>query len=146
VSAIVLSYAVGWDRGTLEEPEPVTIGVKGAVTSVAKPPPPAVAAQPANVPSLSAFVLTAVHGESWLDVRSGSVRGRTLYAGLVPAGGTVRFRAKRLWVRFGAASNVRLRIDGERTPLPAFGTFDAFVGPRGVVADRTDHATAAQSP
>ena len=67
---------------------------------------------------------------------------------MLPLGETVRLKSKRLWIRFGAASHVEMTIDGRRARLPAFGTFDAFAGPRGVVADRTAYryATAAQSP
>ena len=106
----------------------------------------AVSAPPAKAEPRSTFALTAVRGESWLQIRSGSFTGRTLYEGLLPLGETVRLRSKRLWIRFGAASHLDLTIDGRPVRLPAFGTFDAFAGPRGVVADRTDYATAAQSP
>lgn len=146
VSVIALFYAVGWDQATSgTEPELVTVEVKGASAPVARPPAPVVAPPAASKPS-STFAITAVHGHSWLQIRSRSFTGRTLYEGVLPLGETVRLTSKRLWIRFGAASHVRLSIDGHRTPLPAFGTFDAFAGPRGVVADRTPYATAAQSP
>ncbi len=147
VSVIVLFYAVGWDQATgVTEPELVTVEVKGASAPVARPPAPVVAAPPAVSKPKSTFVITAVRGDSWLLIRAGSIRGRTLYDGVLPLGETVRLRSKRLWIRFGAASNVELSIDGRRARLPAFGTFDAFAGSHGVVADRTDYATAALSP
>jgi hypothetical protein len=145
VSTIVLFHAVGWDRTAFEAPEPVTVEVKAAVT----PPTRALVAPPVAKPNpvaRSTFVVTAARGDSWLQIRSGTLRGRMLFDGVLPLGETVRLRSQRLWMRFGAASNVELAIDGRRTRLPALGTFDAFVGPRGVVADRTDYATAAQSP
>jgi hypothetical protein len=69
-----------------------------------------------------------------------------LYEGELPQGETVRLRSRRLWIRFGGASDIDLRIDGRPVRLPAFGTYDAFAGPRGIVADRKIYATAAQSP
>jgi hypothetical protein len=146
VSVIALSYAVGWDRSSLTAPELVTVEVKAAATPVARPEAPVVADPRATTKSRSKFAIKAVSGDSWLQIRSGSFAGRTLYEGVLPLGETTRLTSKRLWIRFGAASHVQLSIDGRRTRLPAFGTFDAFAGPRGVVADRTDYATAAQSP
>jgi hypothetical protein len=61
-------------------------------------------------------------------------------------GEQVWLRGERVWVRFGAASHLELQIDGRRARLPSTGTFDAYVSPRGVRADRRDYATAAQSP
>jgi hypothetical protein len=145
VSTTVLFYAFGWDRTSVEAPEPVTVEVKAAVT----PPTRAVVAAPVAKPKprpRSTFAVTAARGDSWLQIRAGSYSGRTLYEGVLPLGETVRLRSQRLWIRYGAASNVELTIDGRPARLPAFGTFDAFVLPRGVVADRTDYATAAQSP
>lgn len=143
VGTIVLFYAVDWDRSALVEPELVRVEVKGTSARPTR-------AVPAPAPKVAqrrpTFAFTAARGDSWLRIRSGTFRGRTLFDGLLPLGETVRLRSQRLWIRFGAASNVELAIDGRRTPLPAFGTFDAFAGPRRVVADRKIYATAAQSP
>jgi hypothetical protein len=142
VSVIAVFYAVAWERSTRADAELVTVEVKAA----AIPPARVVSAPPTKAKPRPTFALAAVRGESWLEIRSGSFTGRTLYEGVLPLGETVRLRSKRLWIRFGAASHLDLTIDSRRTRLPAFGTFDAFAGPRGVVADRTDYATAAQSP
>ncbi len=144
VSVIVLFYAVGWDQATSGTPQLVTVEVKAAVAQPAR----VVSTPSIKATPLSTFALTAAGGDSWLQIRAGSIRGRTLYEGVLPVGETVRLKSKRLWIRFGAASHVELSIDGRRARLPAFGTFDAFAGPRGVVADRTAYlyATAAQSP
>ena len=144
VTTIVAGYAVGWERAA-GEPVTLLVAVKPA-TSVVRAParqaaPPAKAVAPSP-----AFVITASRGDSWLLVRSGSFRGRTLFEGMLARGDRLRFRASPLWVRFGAASNTEVRVDGRRLRLPAAGTFDAYVGARGVRADRTDYATAAQSP
>jgi hypothetical protein len=94
----------------------------------------------------STFAFKATRGDSWLQARAGTFGGRVLYEGKLLQGETVRLRSQRLWVRFGASSHLDLFVNGRRAWLPAFGTYDAFAGPRGVTADRKIYATAAQSP
>ena len=147
VSVIVLFYAVGWDRSSPQATsKPARVEVKAASTSARPPPAPVVSKpQPKSKPP-STFAFTAARGDSWFQARAASFGGRVLYEGNLLQGETVRLRSQRLWIRFGGASHLDLFINGKRARLPAFGTFDAFAGPRGVVADRTDYATAAQSP
>ena len=106
--------------------------------------------EPAKAPPAvvrSTFALTATAGDVWLSIRSTSEEGRILFEGTLARGETLRFvRSGRLWIRFGAAAYVALSIDGRPARLPLFGTYDAFVSPRGVRPDRTVYATAAQSP
>jgi hypothetical protein len=143
VATLVVSYAVDWDDARHASREPAVVRVKAAAVRVPPVPP----APPRIVPRASTFVITAARGDSWLQVRAGSFEGRTLYEGLLSRGDTVRLRShERLWMRFGAASHLDVSIGGRGLRLPAFGTFDAFAGPRGIRADRTDYATAAQSP
>jgi hypothetical protein len=145
VATIVTLYAIGWEEPAVESVSPARVGVKAAVakTPAREPAPPA--RTPAPDPGRS-YVLTAARGDSWLLVRERSFGGRVLFEGMLVRGEQVRLRGERVWVRFGAASHLELRIDGQRARLPATGTFDAYVGPRGVRADRRDYATAAQSP
>lgn len=146
VTTIVVAYAVGWERAAGESRDPIRGEVKPA-TSVVRAPPRKVAPRVrAPARQRPAYVLTARRGDAWLLVREGSFRGRTLFEGLLPIGESLRLRAPRLWVRFGAAANVELRAGGRTLRLPSNGTFDAYVGPGGARADRTDYATAAQSP
>ena len=86
---------------------------------------------------VNVFAVTATRGDSWLAIRSRSARGRLLYEDTLEQGATLRFRAARLWIRFGAAANVDLRVNGEHMVLPLFGTFDAFVDARKVRPDPT---------
>jgi len=148
VGTLAVFYAVDWDRSTPASREPVAIEVKAATTPVARPRrAPAVPAPPLQRPVTGAtFAFTAERGDAWLQVRSRSFDGRVLYEGTLILGETVRLRSRRVWIRFGAASHLELTIDGRPVRLPAFGTYDAFAGPRGVFADRTPYATAAQSP
>jgi hypothetical protein len=148
VGTLAVFYAVEWDRSSTEAaPEPVRVEVKAATTpGAALPPRPVVSTPVSTSKPRATFVFTAARGDSWFQARAGSFGGRVLYEGNLSEGETVRLRSRRLWIRFGGASDIDLRIDGRPVRLPAFGTYDAFAGPRGVVADRKIYATAAQSP
>ncbi len=146
-------YAVDWGQarvaGTSVEPvrhvlpaakelNPATPLVIGAVRP-----------RPAAVPPKVRVV--ASRGDSWLQVRAGSPTGRLLFGRLLVRGESVSFGVRPLWMRFGAASNVDLRIAGRPARLPLFGTFDAYVSRKGARSDPVFHpdatqATAAQSP
>jgi hypothetical protein len=139
-------YAVDWDRDKGVRLEPVVAEAKAPATPAALRPARVVPPLPAKPPPRSTFAFTAARGDSWFQARMRSFSGRVLYDGTLSRGETVRIRARRLWIRFGAAAHLDLTINGRPVRLPAFGTFDAFAGPRGLVADRTDYATAAQSP
>jgi hypothetical protein len=111
------------------------------------PPPPATVWEPPAAPSKAyAFAFVAARGDSWLSVHAGSFRGRVLYEGLLHEGEHVRLRARRLWVRFGGASDFDVYVNGRRAKLPLFGTYDAYVTRRGIRPDPTLYATSAQSP
>ena len=69
--------------------------------------------------------------DTWVDVRAGSLNGDGLYAGILPEGTVKRFRGMRIWVRFGAASNLTARLNGTPLHLPP-GTYSALVGARGL--------------
>jgi hypothetical protein len=85
-------------------------------------PPPVVSPKQAS----PAFVLSATRGDSWLSIRAGSSTGRVLYEGLLTQGRTLRYRAPKLWVRFGAAANVDVRVGQRKTQLPS-GTADVLL-------------------
>jgi hypothetical protein len=146
VGTLAVFYAVDWDTSTQAKPAPAVVKVKAADTGSPAPPLLVSRPPPKSQPARSTFAFTAARGDSWFQARSGSFGGRVLWEGKLLEGETVRLRSRRLWIRFGAASYIDLTIDGRPVRLPAFGTYDAFAGPRRVVADRTDYATAAQSP
>jgi Domain of unknown function (DUF4115) len=145
VGTLAVFYAADWDRSGHATSEPVIVKVKAADTRAT--PPPTVSQPPPKPPlARSTFAFTAARGDSWFQVRARSFGGRVLYEGKLPQGETVRLRCQRLWIRFGAAAYIDLTIDGRPVRLPAFGTYDAFAGPRGLRPDRKVYATAAQSP
>jgi cytoskeletal protein RodZ len=69
--------------------------------------------------------------DTWLEVRTGTAEGRVLYSGILAQGRARRFEGARLWARFGAASNLAARLNGNPLHLPA-GTYSVLVGARGL--------------
>lgn len=84
-------------------------------TNVAAP----AARQPAK-PVLTQVVLTAARGDSWIEARAGSSAGRSLYAGVLEQGQTMRFKAPAVWLSAGAAGNIDLSVDGRAAPPGSF--------------------------
>lgn len=70
------------------------------------------------------IVVTGARGSSWVEAHVGSETGRLLFAGVVADGQTVHVTAPVVWIRFGAAGNLDLHVNG-RTPVP--GTFNGTI-------------------
>ena len=62
--------------------------------------------QAAPLSKVQQVEIATPRGESWLQVRRGSSDGRILYEGLLGTGGSLKFEAKTLFIRVGAASAV----------------------------------------
>ena len=145
-------YAVEGLRGYESEATPVRHVLPATKKLPQAPAPQARLATERRPRSTAWYRFVAVRGDSWLQVRTGSRAGRVLFEGTLSRGEAVRFRTRPLWVRVGAATNLNLRVAGRASPLPQFGTFDAYVTRHGVYPDRVFHAdeegqaTAAQSP
>jgi hypothetical protein len=84
------------------------------------------ATSPARTSAVSTLVVSASRGDCWLEVRRGSATGASLYAGTLLQGQSVRFRSVKFWIRFGAAANVDVTIDGDRVGVPT-GTADVVL-------------------
>lgn len=69
--------------------------------------------------------------DTWVEIRSGSADGGVLYSGILPQGSTKGFRSAQLWTSFGAASNLRARLNGKPLHLPP-GTYSAVVAEHGL--------------
>jgi hypothetical protein len=108
-----------------------------AATETAAPPPAPTTGETSPAPERARAPATGVRltlratADTWVDVRAGSPDGDGLYAGILPEGTVKRFRGTRIWVRFGAASNVTARLNGMPLLLPA-GTYSALVRARGL--------------
>jgi uncharacterized protein DUF4115 len=76
----------------------------------------------ANVPTT--IVVTGSRGDSWVEAKVGSAKGKSLFAGVVSPGQTVRVTAPVVWITFGDAGNLDLRVNG-RAPVP--GTFNGTI-------------------
>jgi Domain of unknown function (DUF4115) len=89
---------------------------------------PAVSAVPAAHRRVKAvptsIVVTGSRGGSWVEARVGSKTGRSLFAGVVAKGQTVRVTAPVVWITFGAAGNLDLRVNGK---APVQGTFNGTI-------------------
>ena len=59
------------------------------------------------------LTITAVHGDSWLDVRSRSANGseEMVFAGTLVRGHRQTFTARRLWLRVNALGNLALTLN-----------------------------------
>ncbi len=90
--------------------------------------PPAAPATPVAPPGRLSVV--GIDAGSWLEVRRGSAHGRVLFSGVITHGKHKRFQAHRLWVMFGAATNLVIRVNGEREPLQ--GTVEGLVTGHGL--------------
>lgn len=86
-------------------------------------PTPASVQRPTKAPTTK-IVVTGTRGDSWVEARLGSEVGRSLYAGVVVQGQTIHVTAPVVWITFGAAGNLDLRVNG-RAPVP--GTFNGTV-------------------
>ena len=69
--------------------------------------------------------------DTWLQVREQASTGRILYEGTLAAGDHRSFTGLRLWLRFGAASNIEATLDGRRLRLPG-GTYSAPITAAGL--------------
>lgn len=81
--------------------------------------------------SAAQLVLTASRGDSWIAVRAGSAHGPVLFQGTLSKGHARTFIDPVFWVRFGDASNVDARLNGQPLSLPA-GTVSIVITPQGL--------------
>jgi hypothetical protein len=83
------------------------------------------------------LVLKAARGDCWLEVRAGSASGKLLFFGTLARGKSVPFRRSRLWLAFGAGSNLDVTVNGERVENFPTGTTTATVTLKGLLARAT---------
>jgi cytoskeleton protein RodZ len=71
--------------------------------------------QRGTAPLPSRATLVASRGNCWLDVRSGSKSGATIYEGTLTQGKTlpVRLTSGPVWIRIGLPSNIDIRLGGK---------------------------------
>ena len=82
-------------------------------------------------PTMVRLAVAAPRGDCWIEVRERDSTGDVLYSGIVQRGDIYRVTAKQLWIRFGAAVNVDMTLNGRRERLAAE-VVNVVVTPRGV--------------
>ena len=68
-------------------------------------------------PTVAKIRLVAARGPCWIDVHLGSRTGRAIYIGTLQPRQTVRFVAKRLWIRIGAPWNLDAQLNAKTVQL-----------------------------
>lgn len=105
-------YLTGGSGGGHATPPPptthaqATSSVTTPTTSATQSPPPA---QPAGV----RMTVTAAQGSCWLEARRGSASGALLAERTLAPGQAVHLHGRRVWLRLGDPSSVRLRVNGK---------------------------------
>ncbi len=85
---------------------PATQPVTNPTTSSTQPPPPV---QPAGV----RMTVTAAQGSCWLEARRGSASGPLLAERTLAPGQAVHLHGRRVWLRLGDPTSVRLQVNGK---------------------------------
>jgi len=67
------------------------------------------------------MTVTATQGSCWLEARRGSATGALLAERTLAPGQAVRLHGRRVWLRLGDPTSVRLRVNGHtlHTAYPA---------------------------
>jgi transcriptional regulator with XRE-family HTH domain len=115
---IIVGIAVwGLSRHGRQPATPAAITKPPATAAVVtpRPPKPTTTAHPLPAPRLT---VAASRGDCWLSVHLGSATGPTLWEGTLPAGKSLHFERRRLWIRAGAPSSLDLRLNGRLLTLP----------------------------
>ncbi len=113
-------YVIGGSGGGHAAPPPPTTHAPATppatnpTTSAAQSPPPV---QPAGV----RMTVTAARGSCWLEARRGSANGALLAERTLAPGQAVHLHGRRVWLRLGDPTSVRLRVNGKtlQTAYPA---------------------------
>ena len=69
------------------------------------------------------LAVRALDGDSWMEVRAGSVAGRLLYSGTLERGQRKTFQGRRLQLALAEPDNVAVRVNGNLRELPAGSSF-----------------------
>ncbi len=122
IAAVFALVIAAWkfsDTGTQKIPNLAPATTQSATPAV-KP-----KTQPKPRPVTFRLYLRASHGNSWMDVRSGSVNGRSRYTGTLELGQAQRFVAKKLWINFGNPGNLSIAVNGRPVSVTRGGAYVA---------------------
>ena len=115
---------VAWTWGEPQKKEPVGLGTTPAQTPAVVQPP--VAAKTVRL------IVTALRGNCWLEVHSGSATGRIIFQGTLERGQRHVFTGRKLWITLDRPENLRTILNGHTRVLPGGGVKTLIVTSRGV--------------
>ena len=93
-------------------------------TQAKKPLKPASSTRPVRTaPASFRLYVRAVHGNCWMDVRNWSQSGKPQFTGTVELGQDQRWVKRRLWINFGAPSNLAIVFNGHLVQINRAGPF-----------------------
>ena len=130
IAAVVVFVIAAWKFGGNNNEQ-----IPNLSTTTAKPPtkkilPSATPTKPVKrQPVTFRLYVHAVHGNCWMDVRNWSQSGKPLFTGTVELGQDQRFVKRRLWITFGAPSNLAIAFNGHRVYVSRGGSY--LFTPRG---------------
>jgi Domain of unknown function (DUF4115) len=135
VTAAVAAFAILAFGGFMTvEPEAVSAPVSTLPRALAAGPSPRPIAEtaraeraPARSGAKATITITATRGDTSISARRASAEGTLLYEAILPKGQAARFSTRRLWVRFGAAANVDIQVNGKPVARLPSGTVDVVL-------------------
>lgn len=88
-------------------------------------------APPPRTTTSEARLQVTATADTWLSVRRNEAGGDVLFEGTLASGDSRSFSGTKFAVRFGAAANVRARLNGKPLNLPG-GTYSTTITPAGL--------------
>jgi helix-turn-helix protein/uncharacterized protein DUF4115 len=101
--------AAGHTGGQTHSTPPPATGTGGGTSTATTPPPAA--------PAVVHMRLLSTPGTCWIQANRGSATGALLASETLQPGQVLRLHAKRIWLRIGAPSSARLRVNGRLVNL-----------------------------
>jgi len=116
---VIVAWKFGGGSGTAVLPT-----VTGSTDTTAQPPP--------VRPAAAHLVVRAVRGNSYVEVRLGSARGKAKFAGTLERGQHQDFTGKRLWIQASSPEALRMILNNRTIKLRRGGPLVALVTKNGI--------------
>jgi cytoskeleton protein RodZ len=119
--ALAAIYALGMLNGGGGNDEPTTepgaLGIGSPSPSATKTPKPTASSTAIPAWQKNLVKLSAVGGDSWMEIRRNNSTGVVLFSGTLKEGDQKKFKGKDIWMSLGAPANVRLEASGKKAKL-----------------------------
>jgi len=137
IAVVTALVVVAWRVGSTRERDTVIPNLGQPATQVERAKPKVRARTPKRprrvaAPKTAKLVMTAVYGDTWVEVRRGSASGEQLFEGTLEQGETQAFERRALWLNVGRPQNLRLRLNGKLRRLPGGDSVAATITARGI--------------